>query len=71
MRNSKIMPNASLNKCPRCGAMKVKTWNELTEDEKRLIKALPAAGEYPLSKRKKHRFCTRCLFEDADREERA
>jgi len=49
--------------CPKCGSPKIKSWHELTEDQKLLAKSLSASGEFPLSQRKKHRFCTRCWFE--------
>ena len=41
----------------------MKTWAELTDDEKLLVKSLPMSAEFTLAERKKHRFCTRCWFE--------
>jgi hypothetical protein len=50
--------------CPRCGAMKFKSWSELTDDEKFLAERFPASAEYSKEERKKHRFCTRCWYEE-------
>ncbi len=44
----------------------MKSWPELTDDEKLLVKSLPPSAEFTLQERKKHRFCTRCWFEEAD-----
>jgi hypothetical protein len=52
------------SKCPKCDFKKLKTWDELTTDEKMAIKVQPS--EFPLEQRKRHRFCVRCLFEETD-----
>jgi hypothetical protein len=54
--------------CPRCDSPKMKSWSELTDEEKMLVEKLPISAEIPLGQRKKHRFCTRCWFEDTGRE---
>ncbi len=53
------------HQCPKCGKARMKRWDELTEEQKFLVERLPASAEFTLEKRKKHRFCTRCWFEDA------
>ena len=53
--------------CPRCGSAKMKSWEEMAEEEQMLARKLPLSAEYPYSERKKHRFCTRCWFEDAEK----
>jgi hypothetical protein len=53
--------------CPKCNSPKMKTWDELTEEEKMLAEKLPGSAEMPLNQRKKHRFCTRCWYEDIGR----
>lgn len=50
--------------CPRCHSPKMKIWEDLTDEEKFLAERLPASAEYTVAERKKHRFCTRCWFED-------
>ena len=52
--------------CPKCHSPKMKSWPELTADEKLLVKSLPLSVEFTLIKRKKHRFCTRCWFEETE-----
>ena len=53
--------------CPRCGH-RLKTWSELSEDERMLAERLSASAEFPIETRKKHRFCTRCWYEAEDTE---
>jgi len=46
----------------------MKQWSELTREEEMLAERLPASKEFTPAERKKHRFCTRCWFEEtADR----
>jgi hypothetical protein len=44
----------------------MKTWPELTEDEKSLAKSLPLSAEFTPAERKQHRFCVRCWFEEIE-----
>ena len=48
--------------CPRC-EHRLKTWHELSADQKFLAERLPASAEFSAEQRKKHRFCVRCWFE--------
>ena len=57
--------------CPRCDAPKMKGWAELSDDEKYLVERLPLFADLPLDQRKKHRFCTRCWFEETKKNELA
>jgi len=41
----------------------MKSWRELTADEKMLAKSLPLSAKYTPAERKRHRFCTRCWVE--------
>ncbi|MBS1792672.1 MAG: hypothetical protein JSS81_02390 [Acidobacteria bacterium] len=50
--------------CPKCGARRLKTWDELTPEEKMIAERLPASAAYPPAERKRHRFCTRCNHEE-------
>ena len=52
------------NVCPKCQFPTMKTWGELTGEQQFLVERLPASVDYTLEERKKHRFCTRCFFED-------
>jgi hypothetical protein len=53
------------NKCPKCDYKKLKTWGELSEEEKMFVKVLPA--NFTKEQRKKHRFCVRCWFEESEK----
>jgi ribosomal protein S27AE len=50
--------------CPRCGNVSLTPWGELDDDQKLLVGKLPASADYTMIERKKHRFCTRCWFEE-------
>jgi hypothetical protein len=51
-------------KCPRCDQPGLKTWAELNEEEREVVKRLPASTEYSLEERQaSHRWCTRCWHE--------
>ena len=53
------------NKCLRCDKPVLKTWAELNDEEREVVKRLPASADYSLEERKaSHRWCTRCWFED-------
>ncbi len=52
--------------CPKCHFQKMKSWEELSDEQKFLVKRLPLNTEFSLKQRKKHRFCERCWFEEVD-----
>jgi len=60
------MVRPSEKNCPRCHSRKMKTWAELTEEQRMLAERLPLSADYTPEERKKHRFCTQCWFEDED-----
>jgi hypothetical protein len=52
------------NHCPRCDKPGLKTWNELNDEEREVVKRLPASADYSLEERQAlHRWCTRCWQE--------
>jgi len=52
------------NKCLRCDKAGLKTWDELTDEEREVVKRLPASADYTIEERKRsHRWCTRCWNE--------
>lgn len=52
-------------KCPRCEKRGLKSWTELNDEEREVVKRLPMSADYSLSERQtSHRWCTRCWFED-------
>ena len=59
------MVHFSEKTCPRCGSIKMKDWTELTDEEKFLAERLPMSADHTPEERKRHRFCTRCWFEQS------
>lgn len=56
--------------CPRCDKPGLKSWAELSDEEREVVKRLPAAAEYSFAERQMNRWCTRCWFEDFATDER-
>jgi len=52
--------------CPQCGAVKMKGWQDLTDEQKFLVERLPRNIDFPPEQRKKHRFCEQCWFEQVE-----
>jgi len=51
--------------CPRCEKPRLKSWSELNDEEREVVKRLPLSARYSLAERQaNHRWCTRCWFED-------
>ena len=58
-------------KCPRCEG-RLRSWSELNDDEREVIRRLPETTEYSRQEREKtHRWCTRCWYEAFDEASRA
>ena len=54
------------NQCPRCGAGRLRGWSELSDEEREVVRRLPASAEYTLEVRqRRHRWCPRCWFEES------
>jgi hypothetical protein len=52
-------------RCPKCGEEKLRTWDELKDDEREVVRRLPGSGDYGNDERKSmHRWCTRCWHEE-------
>ena len=51
-------------KCPRCEKPRLKGWSELNDEEREVVRRLPASAEYSLAERQStHQWCTRCWYE--------
>jgi hypothetical protein len=62
----------SEDRCPRCGEGTLRTWRELNDDEREVVKRLPGAVDYARAEREaRHRWCSRCWFESAENNGRA
>ena len=49
--------------CPRCGNQKLKSWGELTGDEKILVEKLPLSADFTKEEQRRNRWCARCSHE--------
>ena len=53
------------NRCPRCELAELRGWDALNDEEREVVKRLPASADYSLPERKvRHRWCTRCWYEE-------
>ena len=50
-------------KCPRCHEEALRTWDELSDEEREVVQRLPASAEYKELERQAHQWCTRCWYE--------
>ena len=58
------MNNEKPTNCPRCAEGRMRTWQELTDDEREVAARLPGAADYRAAERETtHRWCTRCWYE--------
>jgi len=58
--------------CPRCYEGTLRLWDELSDDEREVVRRLPASADYTADEREQmHRWCTRCWFESRADESRA
>ena len=51
-------------RCPKCGEQTLKTWDELGDDEREVVRRLQGAVDYGERERKIHQWCTRCWHEE-------
>lgn len=56
--------------CPVCGAMRMRSWDKLDEEQKLLVSKLAASAEFTPAERHRRRFCTRCWYEETGDEPR-
>lgn len=58
--------NLTQKNCPQCGAPVLKSWDELSDEQKFLVERSAPSGDFTPAERKRHRFCARCFFEKAE-----
>lgn len=51
------------NQCPRCYSAKLKSWEQLTFEERIIAEKMPANVEFLIQERQKHLICPNCWFE--------
>ncbi|HKO99224.1 MAG TPA: hypothetical protein VJU86_19650 [Pyrinomonadaceae bacterium] len=57
----------SKSRCARCGDVQVKSWANLTDDEKEVVSRLRQSAEYTEAERRlNHEWCTRCWHEQTN-----
>jgi len=53
------------NQCPRCGTGRMRAWNELSDEEREVVRRLPASADYsPEVRQSTNRWCPRCWYEE-------
>jgi hypothetical protein len=51
-------------RCPKCGEERLRTWDELSDEEREVVRRLPGSADYKISERQAmHQWCTRCWYE--------
>jgi hypothetical protein len=54
-------------KCPRCGVGHLLAWDQLGDEEREVVRRLPASADYSLAERRaRHRWCTNCWHEEME-----
>lgn len=52
-------------RCPRCGEGRLRSWQELNEEEREVTRRLPNAFDYDKDERRtRHRWCALCWHEE-------
>jgi hypothetical protein len=53
--------------CPRCGAARLRAWDELDEAEREVVRRLPSAADFTVEERAaRHLWCVRCWREETN-----
>jgi ribosomal protein L32 len=62
--------NDQLNaKCPRCGEGRLLGWDELSDEERTVVRSLSGSVDYsPGEREATHRWCTNCWYEETESE---
>lgn len=51
--------------CTNCGSPKMKSWDDLTADEKFMAERLTTTSGFSPEEKQHRRFCARCLYADS------
>lgn len=57
--------------CPKCHRTLLKTWSQLSADEKFIAERQPASAEFSKNTRERRLFCPNCWYETEDFETKA
>ena len=55
-------PSLSKSLCPRGHSLKVRTWDDLNEDQQYLVSCLPDFEDLSMSEIRSSHFCTNCWY---------
>ena len=51
--------------CPRCDAARLRAWDELSDEEREVVRRLPASADLSIEERAAlHLWCVRCWHEE-------
>jgi hypothetical protein len=51
--------------CPRCDAARLRSWNELADEEREVVRRLPSAADFSIEERAAlYLWCVRCWHEE-------
>lgn len=57
--------DGSRKTCPRCGQSQLRAWSELDDEQREVVRRLPASADFTLDERAaRHRWCIRCWHEE-------
>ncbi|HEV2764833.1 MAG TPA: hypothetical protein VGV38_17765 [Pyrinomonadaceae bacterium] len=60
--------NLETNLCPRCHSGRLRRWDELDEQEREVVRRLPASADFkPHERAARRRWCPRCWHEETGR----
>lgn len=61
-----LIDEGRAGRCPRCDAAGgLRAWSELAEDEREVVRRLPASADYaPAERSATHLWCVRCWHEE-------
>jgi hypothetical protein len=65
MTDDNLMHEPRAGRCPRCAAGDLRAWSELEDDEREVVRRLPASADYsPEELVARHLWCVRCWHEE-------
>ena len=63
--NDNLTNEQRVGRCPRCAAGSLRAWSELDEEQREVVRRLPASAVYSLAERAaRHLWCVRCWHEE-------
>ena len=67
MTDDNLTNEQRAGRCPRCAAGDLRAWRELGDEEREVVRRLPASASYSQEERAaRHLWCVRCWHEETD-----